>query len=910
MAKERLVVIDGHALIHRAYHAIPPLTTKTGEVVNAAYGFAMILLNVIRELKPKYLVVAFDLPGKTKRHIEYEAYKANRVAAPDDLISQFKRVHEIVEAFNIPIFTAEGYEADDVIGTLVRKTPKEVESIIVTGDKDELQLVDDHTKVYTMKRGFTDTVIYDEAAVKEKYGLTPSQFVDYKALRGDPSDNIPGVAGIGEKTAIDLISTYGSLDNVYKNLAKIKPRIAEKLTAEKDTAYLSQKLSQIETNLPLKLDLDYCYLHDYDKNKVFELFQELGFKSLLSRLPKQDNGTSKTDEPSKTAAHKITAKYTLIDTAEKLKVLAGHLEKQKAFAFDTETDSLSEIDAHLVGMSFAFKSGEAYYIPVGHQNGPQIDSRQALTILKPVLENPKIGKVGHNIKYDYMVLKKYGITLGPIIFDTMVGAYLINPNARAQKLDNLAFSELGLELTPITGLIGGGKNQITFDKVNIAAATDYAAEDADVAWRLYEHLGKDLQKSGLNDLNNNIESPLISVLGEMELAGIKINSMALRKLSKKYQEKIIKLQTTIKKYAGCDLNINSPAQLQAILFEKLKLQEKIEDSRELKKMKNGGFSTSAIELEKLRDTHPIVNAVFEYRELTKLKNTYVDVLPNLVNKKTGRVHTSFNQAITQTGRLSSSEPNLQNIPIRTDTGKEIRQAFVAEPGKLLLGADYSQIELRIVAHIAKAKNMIVVFKNGRDIHTETAAKVFKVAENEVTPKMRRIAKIINFGILYGVSPHGLKQQTGLSREESKELIDRYFELNPEIQIYSQQMMAQAKELGYVETIFGRRRFLPEIKSANFAVRGAAERMAINMPVQGTAADLIKLAMIDIAKELPHVSPKTKMLLQVHDELVFEVPKKDIKKVADFVKEKMEKVVNLSVPVEVAVSWGTNWSEAK
>jgi DNA polymerase-1 len=916
MAKqERLVVIDAHALIHRAYHAIPPLTTKDGEVVNAVYGFAMILLNVLRELKPKYVAVAFDLPGKTKRHEHFEAYKANRVSAPDDLISQFGRVRELVSAFNIPIYQKEGYEADDVIGTIVKKVPDGIESIIVTGDMDELQLVDKKTKVYTMRRGFTDTTIYDEAAVKERYNLTPSQFVDYKALRGDPSDNIPGVAGIGEKTASDLISTYGSLDAVYKNLDKLKPALAEKLKDSKDIAYLSQKLSKLVCNLPIKVILDKCLLHDFDRNRVFDLFQELGFKSLLPRLPKTGEdkiiGGDRVENVKKTdRRHLNTAKYHLINDEKSLEKLCAELAKKKVIAFDTETDSLNEIDANLVGMSFSFKEGEAYYIPVGHNKGVQLGKEFVITSLRPILENPKIGKVGQNIKYDYIVMKNAGINVNPIVFDTMVGAYLINPNARARKLDELAFSELGIEMVPIEELIGKGKEQISFADVELEKARVYASEDADITFRLYKHLSTDLNKSDLLTLMSNIEAPLISILAEMEYAGIKIDSKILNKISKETEKRIETLKNSIWKKAGGEFNIASPAQLQDILFNKLKLDEKVEDPKELKKLKTGGISTSASELEKLRHIDPIVAEIFEYRELTKLKNTYIDVLPKLVNAKTGRIHTSFNQAITQTGRLSSSDPNLQNIPIRTDEGKKIRAAFVADSGNVLLSADYSQIELRVIAHIAKDAEMIKIFEAGRDIHTETAMKVYDVPEKKVTAKMRRVAKIINFGIIYGVSAHGLKQQTGVSYSEGQELIKKYFEIHPAIKEYSDKMIAEAHELGYVETLFGRRRYLPEIKSSNFAVRGAAERMAINMPVQGSAADLLKLAMIDIALDLHTVSPNTKMLLQVHDELVFETPTADAEKVARFVKEKMDNVVKLSVPIETSVSYGNNWSKAK
>lgn len=916
MAKrERFVVIDAHALIHRAYHAIPPLTTKEGEIVNAVYGFTMILMNVLRDLNPKYVACAFDLPGKTKRHEAFVDYKANRAATPDDLKSQFARVREVVTAFNIPIYQKEGYEADDVIGTIVKKVPDTVESFIVTGDLDELQLVDKKTKVYTMRRGFTDTMIYDEAAVKERFNLTPSQFVDYKALRGDPSDNIPGVSGIGKKTASDLISKYISLDKVYLNLDKIKASTSQKLKDGKKIAYLSQNLSQLHLNLPIKVDLNKCIVHDYDRSKVFTLFQELGFKSLLSKIPGELNKGMILSEPQKitgggTKKHLSKSRYHLVTDQKSLRSLISLLEKQKVFAFDTETDSLSEIDANLVGMSFSFKDGEAYYIPVGHKKGVQLKKEIVIDYLKPIFESEKIGKVGHNIKYDYVVMKKENITLKPILFDTMIGAYLANPNARAQKLDDLAFSELGLEMIHIEELIGKGKEEITFNMVEIEKAKVYAAEDADITWRLFNYLSKDLKKNDLLELMRDIEAPLISVLSEMELSGIKLDSKKLKENSKIITRRIEILKGTIWKKAGKEFNIASPAQLQEILFTKLKLDQKIEDSRDLKKLKTGGLSTSAQELEKLRGIDPIIGNIFEYRELSKLKNTYLDVLPTLVNKKTHRIHTSFNQAITQTGRLSSSNPNLQNIPIRSNEGKKIREAFIAESGYVILSADYSQIELRVIAHIAKDKEMIKIFEAGRDIHTETAARVYNISQKKVTPAMRRIAKIINFGIIYGVSAHGLKQQAGVTREEGKDLIERYFAIHPAIKGYADKMIAQAHELGYVETLFGRRRYLPEIASSNFAVRGAAERMAINMPIQGTAADLIKLAMIDISKEIQNISPSSKMLLQVHDELVFEVPEKDENLIAEFVKDKMNHVIELSVPIETSVSWGKSWGASK
>jgi DNA polymerase-1 len=888
------------------------MTTKKGELINAVYGYSSMVLKVLTELKPDYVAVAFDMAAPTFRHKEFKDYKATRVKGPDDLYEQFERVRDVTKALNIPIFEKRGFEADDVIGTLSCHAPKDVETIIVTGDLDELQLVNQKTKVYTMKRGFSDTILYDEQAVEEKYGFGADKFVDYKALKGDPSDNIPGVAGVGDKSASNLIQEYGSVENIYKNLDNISGSLKTKLEEGRESAILSKRLSKIVCDVPIKLDLKKCCTHDFDRQKVFTLFSELGFKSLLNRLPKEQlqQGLFAETEERKEKIHIEKADYKVITDEKELEKLVKSFEKEKLISVDTETTSQIAMEAKLVGISLSKKEGEAFYIPVGHNEGKQLDKKSVLESLRSILENDKIKKVGHNLKYDYIVLKNASIQLNGIYFDTMIVAYLLNQNLRSPKLDDVTFAEIGIEMIHIEEVIGKGRNQINFSEVKIEKAYKYACEDADVALRLYNHLREEMAEKNQKGLYEEIEAPLIPILAEIEIAGILVDAKVLEKSSKEMGQRIEKLETDIYKLAGEKININSPSQLQVILFDKLKLQNKIEDKRELKKLKNGGYSTGAGELEKLSGTHKIIEKISHYRELSKLKSTYLDALPKLINKKTGRIHTSFNQAITATGRLSSSDPNLQNIPIRTDEGKEIRKAFVSPEKMKLLAVDYSQIELRVVAHVSGDKVMTETFRKGEDIHTATAAKVYGIKEGEVKPAMRYNAKAVNFGIIYGVSPHGLKQSTGMGYEEARDFISKYFQVHTGIKKYTQEIVEVAKKVGYVETLFGRRRYLPEITSSNFQVRGQAERMALNMPIQGTAADLIKLAMIEIAKDLDKISPKTKMLLQVHDELVFEVPEKDIKKVTDFVTEKMDNVIKLSVPITAVASTGNNWAECK
>ena len=909
--RKKLVIFDGHALVHRGYHAIPYLSTKDGTPTNAVYGFTMMMLLALRELKPDYVAVAWDAPGKTFRHDDYKDYKATRKKADQELYDQLPITKEVISAFNIPLLEQSGFEADDIIGSLSKQYEDKVDVVIVTGDMDELQLVSDKTTVFTMRKGFSDTFIYDEKAVHDKYGVTPEEFIVYKALKGDTSDNIPGVSGVGDKTATDLVSKYQTLDNIYKHLDDLKPAVRNKMEAGKDNAFLSEKLSTIKRDMKLDFDLKDSVIHEYDRKKVYDLFHKLEFRTLLSKLPAEkitDEQTELSQESEQKIAtnynrtHLKSVKYHLITNLAELKDLSKKLKAQKLISFDTETDSVDEVEANLVGASFSFKEGEAYYVPLAHDELTEIGYEEFIDVIGPILTDISIGKVGHNIKYDYVVMKQFGIDVAPIAFDTMVAAFLISPIGRAQTLSQLAYEELGISMIDIEELIGKkGKNQLTFNKIAIKEAGQYAAEDADITLRLYNKLKSELDKIGeLTKLAKQMEWPLIEVLGDMEYKGVELDVEFLNKLSDKYSTIIEGLQTKIWKIAGGQFNISSPAQLQKILFEKLKI-----DSTGLKKTKTG-ISTAASELEKLRGKHEIVDMMFEYRELTKLTTTYVDALPKLV-KLDGRIHTSYNQTIAQTGRLSSTNPNLQNIPTRTEAGREIRKAFVAPKGRIFISADYSQIELRLAAALAKDEPMIKAFKSGADIHTATAAEMFGVKQSEVTKDQRYGAKTINFGVLYGMNPHGLSVATGFDYDKAREFIDRYFSLRKGVADYIASVKKFAHDNNYTETIFGRRRPCPDVRSSNFIIRAAAERAAVNMPLQGTAADMMKIAMINIHKKLPKDAD---LILQIHDELIVECNQEDAKKVEKIVKDEMEKVHKFDVPIEVEVHHGASWGSLK
>jgi DNA polymerase-1 len=917
MKKKKFLLIDSNALVHRSFHAIPPLRIKTGENVGAVYGFTSTLLKAIEDVKPDFVAATFDLPAPTFRHEQFSDYKATRVKAPDELYEQIPYAKEVLTALNIPIYALAGFEADDLIGTLCRRIDDkglDIDTYIVTGDMDTLQLVDDNTFVYTLKKGIKDTIIYNTDLVEQRYGFGPDRVIDYKALRGDPSDNIPGVKGIGEKTATDLIKKYKTLDGVYEaindNVFSFSNSIKDKLINDKQNAYLSKELATIRLDVPIEVEIEQCCTYDFDKTKATEVFQKFEFRSLMGRLLKLVDGKNKSQENNKTINQEIkesNAKYTLINTDESFDRFLADLKKQKEFAFDTETTSLNAMESELVGISFSWKSETGYYIPVGHVGAEdflplQLEKKFVLEKLRPILEDKNIRKIGQNIKYDLLVLKKSGIDVEGVYFDTMIASYITNPIGRGHSLDVMAFAEFGHENMKISDLIGVGQKQKSFAEVSVEDACHYSGEDSDIAWRLYEVFKKRLSENKkTEELFYDIEMPLVQILTDMEFWGVKIDDKFLGKLSAKVQIKIDELEKEIIKLAGVDFNINSTQQLSEVLYKKLGIW-----SESSKKTKTG-ISTGVESLEKLKDDHPIIKLILEYRGLSKLQSTYLEALPKLINKLDGRVHTSYNQTITTTGRLSSSDPNLQNIPIRTEIGAEIRKAFVAEKGKKLLIFDYSQIELRVVASISGDKKMLDAFNNGRDIHTETASAIFDVPEEKVDKDMRRVAKVVNFGIIYGISSYGLAAATEKTPTEAGKFIEEYFKEYPSIKKYMDDTIVSAQEKGFVETLLGRRRYIPDIASGIVQARKAAERMAINMPIQGTAADIMKLAMIEIDRQILSKNNDIKMILQVHDELVFEIPV-GAENFLPKIKEIMESVFVLHCPLIVEGKEADNWGE--
>ncbi|MFH1381745.1 MAG: DNA polymerase I [Chloroflexota bacterium] len=911
MQQPTLVLFDGNAVVHRAYHAFErtkPLTlSRTGELVSAVYGFAQMLLKVINELKPTHYAIAFDKAGPTFRHEMFHEYKIQRPRTPDDLINQLGRVREVVETFKIPIFEIDGFEADDVLGTLSRQASEQgIDTVIVTGDADTMQLVEPRVKVlYPKPRGsFSDTMLYDDAAVLEKYGVKPEQIPDLKALVGDPSDNIPGVHGVGDKSAVKLIQQFGSVEQIYEHLDEVSPpRLQQLLRDNEAAARQSKELATIVTQVPVTLDLEACQVSHYDRARLVELFRELEFFSLLPKLPGMaEMPLMETAAPTKVTAPSPKRDYQTITTAPALDELLRRLSAAKSIAFDTETTSTNAMLAQLVGISVSPAPGEAYYIPVGHVGWGQVEQLPLVEVinhLKPILENPDLPKLAQNGKYDMTVLAEYGVNVSNLSFDTMIAAYLLGE--KSLNLKALAFNRLGIEISPITDLIGTGTKQLSMSQVEITRVAEYCCADSDIAGQLAESLSADLHQQGLWQLFTEVEMPLVPVLIHMERNGIALDTRLLGQMSLRLGEQLLKLEADVYNNVGHQFNINSPKQLGSVLFEELKLPGRRTKS---------GYSTGADILEELRGVHPVIDSVLEYRQLAKLKSTYIDALPTLINPKTGRVHTCFNHTKTSTGRLSSSDPNLQNIPVRGELGREVRQAFIAPPGSYLLAGDYSQIDLRALAHLSQDEGLLEAFHRNEDIHAATAARLFGVDTAQVTGDMRRVAKTVNFGVIYGMSGYGLEQATELSREEAGQFITAYFEKYPGVKQYLESTKQFAREKGYVQTLLGRRRFIPEINSSSRPVREAAERMAINMPVQGTSADIIKVAMINLYREMRQRQLKSKMLLQVHDELLFEVPEPELAEMRELVPQVMCGAVELSVPVQVEMKSGPNWGEMK
>jgi DNA polymerase-1 len=896
MSKKKFVIIDGNAIIHRAYYALPPMTVKDGTMVNAVYGFTSMLLKVINDINPDYLAVSFDVAGGTFRSEVYEDYKATRVKADQELYDQIPLVYEVVKTLDIPIYTKKGYEADDIIGTVTKKikNKKNIETVIVTGDMDMLQLVDDNVKVYELRKGLSDIVLFDEKKVKEKYGFGPDMVVDYKALRGDTSDNIPGIKGIGEKTAKELIEKIGGIDEIYKDIKnkdsklekEFKPGVIEKIKTGKKDAEMSRELATIHQDVKgFKFKLNDCVIRKFNEKKVKDLFHKFEFFSLLKRVPgmKPDKKT----EAKKKVQTFFSKKLTLVGE-DNFENFLNKIKKEEIFSCAESISGKDILNGELGGLAFLFGK-EQYYIDFKKINDKQKKE------LNKIFENKDQTIVGHDLKQLVKALSANDIEVKNKLFDVMIASYVINSGTRAHDLKSLVMRELNKELPSINdqaSLFGVDPKLITQRLIFI--------------FELYNKLKEELKEKEDLGLFEKMEMKLIPVLADMELNGVAIDKKVLSDLSEKVNSAIKKLITKIHKEAGEEFNVASSVQLREILFEKMKLP-----TEGIKKGKTG-YSTAASELEKLHGQHDIIEMIEEFREMEKLRNTYIDVLPGLVNKKTNRIHTNFNQAVTTTGRLSSSDPNLQNIPIRTEMGREIRETFIAEKGNVLVAADYSQIELRIVASLAQDKKMIEIFNKGEDIHKATAAIVNNVELDEVTKKMRYAAKEVNFGVLYGMGAYGLAWRTKMPQWQAKEFINKYFEQFSSVKKYIDETLKFAKKEGYVETLFGRRRYIPELSSSNFQLRSAGERMAINMPIQGTAADLMKMAMIGVYEEVKSEYSKedVRVILQVHDEIVLEVKKGLEKKVAKLVKDVMENITKLRVPIDVDSNIGKRWGDMK
>ncbi|RKX56733.1 MAG: DNA polymerase I [Thermotoga sp.] len=889
----RLFLFDGTALAYRAFYALDrALSTSSGIPTNATYGVAKMLVRFIKDHVKEgedYLAFAFDKKTITYRHTLLETYKAKRPKTPDLMLQQLPYIKRLVNAMGIKVIELEGYEADDVIATLaLRGRNMFDEVLIITGDKDMLQLVDDKIKVWRITRGITDLELYDAQKVKERYGVLPSQMVDYLSLVGDEVDNVPGVTGIGEKTAIDLLEKYGSMEKIYENLSKLPERVRKALIRGKKDAQLSKKLVTLVTDIEMDIDWEELRYKGFKKEELLKILKELEFSSIMRELDLFEE--------------REEVVYKTVKEARDFEKVIEEMKRSTAFSIDLETTSLNPYEAKIVGIAVSTSPKRAYYIPVGHREKTSLDPDYVLKKLKEILEDPSSKIMGQNLKYDYSVFALNGIYPVDPFFDTMIAAYLLDPNEKRFNLDELALKFLGYkmipyeEVAPATSPLFG----FSFADVSLDKATRYACEDADIVYRLFNVLNLKLHEMGLMTVFEKIELPLIPVLSALELNGVYIDTKYLEKLSREYGRRMDEIASKVFELAGETFNLNSPKQVGRILFEKLGITPK-------KKTRTGDFSTSVDVLEELAMEHEIVRWILEYRKYQKLKSTYIDALPKLVNPKTKRIHASFHQTGTATGRLSSSDPNLQNLPTRNDEGKEIRKAIVPQdPNWWIVSADYSQIELRVLAHFSKDENLLKAFETKEDIHSLTASKIFGVPIDKVTSSMRRIGKMVNFSIIYGVTPYGLAMRLKVPVKEAEKMITSYFNLYPKVREFIQRVVSEARSKGFVRTLFGRRRDIPQLKSRDRNVQGEGERIAINTPIQGTAADIMKLAMIEIHKELGKRKMKSKMIIQVHDELVFEVPDEEKEELIEMVRDKMENVVKLSVPLEIDVSVGKHW----
>lgn len=938
---KRLFLLDAFALIYRAYFAFGTNQRVTSKGLNtsAVFGFTNTLLEILQKEKPTHIAVVFDTAAPTSRHEEFADYKAHRDAMPDDIVVAIPYVKRLIEGFNIPVLFSDGYEADDVIGTLAKKAEKAgYTTYMMTPDKDYGQLVSDNIFMYKPAKFGNPAEILGPKEICAKYNIQrPEQVIDILGLMGDTSDNIPGIPGVGEKTAIKLITEYHSVENLLANAEKLTGSLKEKVMNNKDKAILSKKLATILLDAPVEFEEDKLIMEAPDKEKLKELFTELEFRQIAKRVlgeeissevseqkkekkaiaaTKQETGqfdmfggddetaaennTEQAHEIFKTIAD-VPHTYHLVDTKEKREDLIQTLSAQKSFCFDTETTALDVFEAEIVGLSFSFKKSEAYYVTIPEN---QTEAKEIISEFKPLLENEAIEKVGQNMKYDISVLRNYGVEVLGNKFDTMIAHYLIQPDMR-HNMDVLAETYLGYSPVSITTLIGAkGKNQLSMRSVDVAKLVEYAGEDADITLQLREAFEPMLQKDGTKKVFDNIEMPLVPVLADMENEGINLDTAALASFSLELKDEILKVQDEIYQMAGTSFNIASPQQLGKILFDHMKISDKV------KKTKTGQYATGEDILEKLAAANPIVEKILVFRELQKLKNTYVDPLPTMINPKTGKIHTSYNQVVAATGRLSSDKPNLQNIPIRTEKGREVRKAFIARNDEFtILSADYSQIELRIIAELSEDEGMMEAFRQGLDIHSATASKVFNVPLEAVDKEMRRKAKAVNFGISYGQTAFGLSQTLNIPRKEAQEIIENYFAQYPNVRGLMDKNINFAREHGYVETIMGRRRYLRDINDSNANVRSGAERNAINAPIQGSAADMIKIAMINIHRELKKQNLKSRLLLQVHDELVFDAHKEEVDILKPLIREGMVNAISMKVPIEVDMNTGKNWLEA-